>query len=708
MVSFHFFRSAFERPTALLFCTLKRTVAIIIYFSILFDAETPCENFPMKSSQSKLLPTPSETRKKSVALPLVVVLAFLLVLLPISRKLFFSRPPPPPETASVNAKMKYYAGRAHTDPSDTAAYVQLGKLEEGSGYFLAALTHFEIARALGVPEKEYLLPLGRSLTHLARWDEADAVLQKAVTLMPDSIEAASNYAGMFYNNGRAEEASRVLREFLKLHPQFGDAAKQQNIEDVRLMMLRFSEAGDVEMTLKLADKVAELDPKDVGAFSIAGKALLSLHRNPEALIRFEKAYALDQNVAALCFQYAVALKLTGKNEEALKLFQKCVALNPSAVEAYENIAEAYEKKKNWKMQSIALNEAASRSKGNTLLIFRTARSNEKAGYPSEAAYWYAAAALASRDYPRALSFAKKLSANPNPRLKQAGLKSMADAYYGLHLKPEFLATMKKLAPADTAKDYLTLAQAYEQADLLEDQIKYLKLALEKEPKAVAIVHYNLSLTASRRALRDEAEAEMKSAVEADPKSAEYHRELGLLYYERRTLGDRLQLAIKEYEMAARLNPSESVEYQHLGIAYAAANDLKRAAINLEHAIDLQPGHGPAYQELGRVYAKQGEKESSERMFALYKKYVAYDLELKTLQARADSNLNAPVAQIAYADLLAKSGDLTSAASRYNTALQNRPSDMKTKLKLQRIYNLLGQNRDPLDKTTSGKPKAKSK
>ena len=219
------------------------------------------------------------------------------------------------------------------------------------------------------------MPLGRSLTHLARWDEADAVLRKAVTLKPDSIEAISNYAGMFYNNGRADEASRVLREFLKLHPQFGDAATRQNIEDVRLMMLRFSEAGDVEMTLKLADKVAELDPKDVGAFSIAGKALLSLHRNSEALIRFEKAYALDQNVAALCFQYGAALKLTGKDEEALKLFQKCVALNPSAVEAYENIAEAYEKKKNWKMQSIALNEAASRSKGNTLLIFRTARSN---------------------------------------------------------------------------------------------------------------------------------------------------------------------------------------------------------------------------------------------------------------------------------------------------------------------------------------------
>ena len=257
-------------------------------------------------------------------MPLLGVLALLLVLLPISRKLFFSKPPPPPETASVNAKMKYYAGRAHIDPSDTAAYVELGKLEEGSGYFLAALTHFEIARALGVSEGEYLLPLGRSLTHLARWDEADVVLRKAVTLKPDSIEAISNYAGMFYNNGRADEASRVLREFLKLHPQFGDAATQQNIEDVRLMMLRFSEAGDVEMTLKLADKVAELDPKDVGAFSIAGKALLSLNRNSEALIRFEKAYALDQNVASLCFQYAAALKLTGKDEESLKLFQKCV------------------------------------------------------------------------------------------------------------------------------------------------------------------------------------------------------------------------------------------------------------------------------------------------------------------------------------------------------------------------------------------------
>ena len=661
----------------------------------------------MKSPLSKISPSPADVRKKSFSLPLLFVLALLLILLPISRILFFSKPPPPPATAGVNAKMKYFAGRARTDPSDTAAYVELGKLEEGGGYYLAALTHFTIARALGVPEKEYILPLGRSLTHLARWEEAETILQKATMLMPDSIEAVSNYAGMFYNNGRADEASKILREFLKLHPQYGDSAKLQNIADVRLMMLRFSEAGDTDMTLKLADKITELDPKDVGAYSIAGKSLLSLRRNPEALLRFEKAYALDQNVAALCFQYALALKSAGKEEESLKLLQKCVALNPNAVNAYESIAEAYEKKKNWKMQSIALNEAASRSKGNTLLIFRTARSNEKAGYHAEAAYWYAAAALASRDYPRALTFAKKLSTDPNPQLRLAGLRSMADAYYGLHRKTEFLDTMKKLAPDDTAKDYLTLAQAYEQADLLEDQIRYLKKALDKEPKAASIVHFNLSLTASRRALRDEAEAEMKLAVEADPKSAEYHRELGLLYYERRTLGDRLQLAIKEYELAVRLNPAESVEYQHLGIAFAAANDLKRAAINLEHAIDLQPGHGPAYQELGRVYARQGEKENSDRMFALYKKFVAYDLELKSLQARADANLMAPAPQIAYADLLAKSGDLTSAASRYSVALQNNSSDMKTKLKLQRIYNLLGQIKDTPDKPNAGKPNAKS-
>jgi tetratricopeptide (TPR) repeat protein len=181
---------------------------------------------------------------------------------------------------------------------------------------------------------------------------------------------------------------------------------------------------------------------------------------------------------------------------------------------------------------------------------------------------------------------------------------------------------------------------------------------------------------------------MLLAIAADPQNPDLHTQLGGIYLGRRDVGDRARKAVSEFEQAVRVAPKEASSYQNLGIACAAANDLGRAAANLEHAIDLQPGYGPSYEELGRVYAKMGDNEGSHMMLSLYRKYVRFDQKLKTLVAKADQNKSDPAAQVELADVLYQSGDYASALDRYVLALKLKPNDTNTRRKYDRLLQTL--------------------
>jgi tetratricopeptide (TPR) repeat protein len=639
-------------------------------------AQTPYE-FRMNIPRSRY------PRIRVLLLLLVASAAALIVVRSTLRPVILQ----PPPSASVSEKMRYYKARIDTDPSDGAAYVELGKLEESQEFFNSALRRLYKARALGASEKEVLLPLGRALSNLGRWDEAKAELTKATALMPDSVEAVANLSGAYYASGDAGEASRVLREFVEKH-RSPDKRIRLPLNDLHRIMLCFSEARDTEMASRVAWEIVRVSPKDAGGYAIVGNALLVKDRYREALPYLEEAVSLEPGVASLCYNYAIALAHCGRDKEALKQLQRCVVLNPNATDAFLELGSLYEKRKDWKSAATALSNAAVNANDDPRVLYRAAKINERAGNVDEANYWFSMAGLAAGEPDEALVYARKLISSKQPTWRITGLLNAAEAYHSLHRMKDYLETMKQAASKDTAEDYLRLAGAYQKADLLEKQIEYLRKAMEKEPKLGPEAHYAIAKTLLLRGRRDDAENELEQAVAGDPQNAQYHTLLGTVYFERRRNGDRLKKAIDEYKEAVRLNPKDASGYQSLGIAYSAAGDYDRAALYLEHAIDLQPGYGPSYQELGRVYAKMGDKQASEKMLALYSKYVRHDLRLKTLLAKADQNKGDATAQRELGDMQARSGDYASALESYAAALKLKPADAATQRKYDRLLDLL--------------------
>jgi len=91
-----------------------------------------------------------------------------------------------------------------------------------------ASADFSLLNALAAANKhpdDYLAHFNQAtaLIDLGQWDLARDVLQKAVTLKPDFVEAKYAGAVIAAKTGRNEEAIRLLQEVLTANPRHPDA-----------------------------------------------------------------------------------------------------------------------------------------------------------------------------------------------------------------------------------------------------------------------------------------------------------------------------------------------------------------------------------------------------------------------------------------------------------------------------------------------------
>lgn len=632
-------------------------------------------------------PTVTDKRRMSQSRLALLMSVFLILafLLPISRRYLQSKPPSPPANADLLTVKRFYAKRIVADPSDVQAYVELGKLDEASGYYTEALRHLLPARELGASEKDIAAPIGRALIFLAHYDEARTELEKSVLHMPDNLSIRLTLAGLFDAVGKPEEASRTLKSFIEKHPSLESVSASS--KEVSQLMLFFHQIGDDTMAARMAADIIRLSQDKAEAYAVSGQIALQRHEVKAAVNALEKASQLSPKDPSLHYTYGLALGFDKREDEALRQWQMVIALDPNAVEAYKRLGEIYIKRKDYHHAAIACQKIALREPDNLLVVRMTASTLEKAGQHIPAVYWRSVEARLLKDYPRAIRLADEAAREPVWRKR--GLGSKAECYRDQQKTKEYLAAIMQMTSAHTAEDDIALAKAYGLADQLKEQTSLLKSALGKNPKNPADVHLQLSDVALRKGLRDEAETELVQAKTIEPNNPLYHLELGKLYYERRNTGDRLKRALREFTLYTQLDPSEVVGYQKLGIAYAAAGDLQRAGHNLEHALDLLPGDGATYQELGRVYARLGDKQESERMLMLYRKYVTLDLQRQTLVTKSKSAEKDPSTQIALAEFFEKTEDYKTAASYYNRAAAMIPSDKSIQAKAKRLSLMLG-------------------
>lgn len=107
---------------------------------------------------------------------------------------------------------------------------------------------------------------------------------------------------------------------------------------------------------------------------------------------------------------------------------------------------------------------------------------------------------------------------------------------------------------------------------------------------------------------DEAETELKAALEADLFFGPAHNNLGLVYYH----SEKYYFAAWEFEYAAKLMPENSNPRNNLGLVMEAVMRLDKAAAAYDAALKLSPESIEATANLARLRVRRGQKDDRTR------------------------------------------------------------------------------------------------
>lgn len=267
-------------------------------------------------------------------------------------------------------------------------------LEEGirlasDGEYLEAMNRFHLATELVPGSADAWAELGNCLLHNFQTVSAEEAYKRALALNPEHRKARHGLGNLYLRQGKEQKAEQVwlrgegldlqlARLYLlqgrfqeavgRLEPlveespgeellhRMAQAARSESLEPSLRSMLEPSPTGrsswaDLGWRLRMEErypeaaeafgKAAALHPEDVNALSGLGLTLLDMQQAREGRIYFERALKLDHDHLVSLDGLANCLKIEGRTEEAIAVWQKVSTLYPGVSEGTKGLAWTY-------------------------------------------------------------------------------------------------------------------------------------------------------------------------------------------------------------------------------------------------------------------------------------------------------------------------------------------------------------------------------
>ncbi len=136
----------------------------------------------------------------------------------------------------------------------------------------------------------------------------------------------------------------------------------------------------------------------------------------------------------------------------------------------------------------------------------------------------------------------------------------------------------------------------------------------------AIQHYNKAVHLHLAGKLPEAITEYRLATISDPRLAEAHSNLGLIYNQQH----KYDQAMSEFHKALAINPKDAITYNGVGAAMRAQRNMLAAVRNWQTAVSMDPNLASAHYNLGTAYEMD---KDFEKALAEYKEAVKHDDQL---------------------------------------------------------------------------------
>ena len=146
------------------------------------------------------------------------------------------------------------------------------------------------------------------------------------------------------------------------------------------------------------------------------------------------------------------------------------------------------------------------------------------------------------------------------------------------------------------------------AGKLEEAVAEFKKAIEADPTHAG-AHNNLGVTYERLD-REEAQAQLEKAIQLMPDFTHAHFNLARILMKK----GRVPAAVAELQQTVRIDPSHVGALNMLGMALGRQQKYAEAQIHLERAVRLDPNHAEARSNLGAAYAGLGRLREAAAQF----------------------------------------------------------------------------------------------
>ncbi len=185
-------------------------------------------------------------------------------------------------------------------------------------------------------------------------EKAAAVYDEAIKISRRAYKLYLGQAKLFLDDGRFEDAFKILRECINLNPDIGDVAynygklalNMQKYEDAKFAFSKMIECGykissaydnlgvmaaaenKTEDAINFWHKAIEFEPSKVSAYTNLARAYMELSDFTKAENYLQKAKILNPSYFMIYLNYFVLYKLKGDMREAEKNYKIALEYNP--------------------------------------------------------------------------------------------------------------------------------------------------------------------------------------------------------------------------------------------------------------------------------------------------------------------------------------------------------------------------------------------
>ena len=424
--------------------------------------------------------------------------------------------------------------------------------------------------------------------------------QEGVRTRSDEASASFQEAYTDYQNGKFSAAARLLEKLSSEAPT--------NFETHELLGLTYAaDAKDMQATeqFRLAVK---LRPRSAAARNNLATSLVHNGKLSDAEAEWRQAlliepqnYSATRNLAKLYLQQ-------GRLGAALPLLTSARQLRPEAADNNYDLSLAY-MMTGHPTEARALIEALLHQSDAGDLHSLLAQLDEEGGRYVDAANEFATAAHIDPSESNLFAWASELLLH---RAYEAAISVFRDGTQrfpaaprlwvglgmALYSRGEYEPSVHALLTAadlnaEDSRCYLFLSKAYLSSPSQADEVieRFKRYAQLKPNDALSQYYYAMSLWKGRRANAAEinysaVESLLQRSIVLDPKNAEVHLQLGILFNDEHQYGR----SLPEFEAAVRLDPNLSDAHFRLGRYYLRAGDVAKGQLELDRFKALQAQH----------------------------------------------------------------------------------------------------------------------